>query len=59
MSHIDTVTEGDVNLWKTDPFKAVIKNGNMYGRGTMDDGQPVISSMYALKALKESKAGIK
>ena len=59
VSHIDTVTEGDINLWKTDPFKAAIKGGKMYGRGTMDDGQPVISSMYALKALKESKVRTK
>ncbi len=53
VSHIDTVSEGDINLWNTDPFKAVVKDGKIYGRGTIDDGQPVISSMYALKALKE------
>ncbi|MCL5430258.1 MAG: M20 family metallo-hydrolase [Candidatus Marsarchaeota archaeon] len=59
IAHIDTVSEGDIGLWKTDPFKATIKDGRIYGRGTMDDGQPLVSSMYALKALKESKQKLK
>ncbi|MCL4379064.1 MAG: M20 family metallo-hydrolase [Candidatus Marsarchaeota archaeon] len=59
VSHMDTVSEGDINLWKTDPFKAVVKDGRIYGRGTIDDGQPVISSMYALKALKELGTSMK
>ncbi|MEM3839206.1 MAG: M20 family metallo-hydrolase [Candidatus Micrarchaeaceae archaeon] len=51
--HIDTVSEGDAALWNTDPFKATVKGGKIYGRGTVDDGQPVVSSVYALRALKE------
>ena len=51
MAHIDTVAEGDRSLWKTDPFKGIVKNGKVYGRGTQDDGQGVVASMYALKAL--------
>src|SRR5208337_1468097 len=38
MAHIDTVAEGDRSLWKTDPFRGVIKNGRVYGRGSQDDG---------------------
>jgi succinyl-diaminopimelate desuccinylase len=52
--HIDTVPEGDISLWKTDPFKPVVEGDKIYGRGTADDGQAVISSIYALKALKKS-----
>lgn len=59
VSHIDTVSEGDIALWKTDPFKAVVKDGKIYGRGTSDDGQSAISSIYALLALKETKAKMK
>jgi succinyl-diaminopimelate desuccinylase len=59
VSHIDTVSEGDLGLWKTDPFQAVVSDGRIYGRGTIDDGQPVVSSMYALKALKESGSQLK
>ncbi len=59
VSHMDTVSEGDLSLWKTDPFKATITDGMIYGRGTIDDGQPLVSSMYALKALKESRSNMK
>ncbi len=51
MAHIDTVAEGDRSLWRTDPFKGVVKDGNVYGRGSQDNGQGVVASMYALKAL--------
>ena len=50
LAHIDTVSEGDINLWKTDPFNAVVKNGKIYGRGAQDNGQSVLSSMYALRS---------
>ncbi len=51
MAHMDTVSEGDRGLWKTDPFKGVVKDGKVYGRGAQDNGQGVIASMYALRAL--------
>jgi succinyl-diaminopimelate desuccinylase len=57
LAHIDTVSEGDPSLWKTDPFTGVVKDGKIYGRGTSDNGQAVIAGMYALKFLidKETK----
>ncbi len=54
VAHIDTVAEGDLSLWKSDPYKARVEEGRVYGRGTNDDGQAVISSMYALRVLKET-----
>ncbi len=54
IGHIDTVAEGDRSLWKTDPFKASVVGDRIYGRGANDDGQSVVSGMYALKVLKES-----
>ncbi len=59
VSHIDTVSEGDLNLWNSDPFRATVRDGKIYGRGTVDDGQSAIGSIYALKALKESGAALK
>ncbi len=53
MPHMDTVSEGDLNLWKYDPFKAQVDGDKIYGRGTNDDGQDVISAIYSLKAAKE------
>ena len=55
VSHMDVVPPG--TGWNTDPFKPVVKEGKIYGRGTEDDGQGIISSIYALKAL--SDLGIK
>ena len=54
--HIDTVSEGDIKLWKTDPFKMKTSGGKIYGRGTNDDGQGVISAIFAMKALKAAHA---
>ena len=34
--HMDTVDISDYSRWNTDPFKATIKDGRMYGRGTSD-----------------------
>ena len=59
ITHMDTVSEGDRSLWKTDPFKAKISGGKIYGRGSNDDGQEVIASIFALKALKDSGARTK
>ncbi len=52
VTHMDTVPEGDRSLWKTDPFKAVIAHDKIYGRGTEDNGQSLIGSIFAVKALR-------
>ncbi|MGC8663161.1 MAG: M20 family metallo-hydrolase [Thermoplasmata archaeon] len=56
-AHMDTVPEGDRTLWKTDPYKAYVKDDKIYGRGTEDNGQALIGTIFAIKAIKES--GIK
>ncbi|MDO5116469.1 MAG: M20 family metallo-hydrolase [Synergistaceae bacterium] len=53
VAHTDVVPEGERSLWESDPFKAVVKDGRIYGRGVNDNGQEVVSSLYALYALKE------
>ncbi|RLI78611.1 diaminopimelate aminotransferase [Archaeoglobales archaeon] len=57
VSHLDVVPEGDPKLWETDPFKAVVKNGRIYGRGSEDNGQAIVSTLYAAKSI--IKAGLK
>ena len=59
VGHMDTVSEGDPKLWKSDPFTARVDGDMMYGRGTVDDGIGVFSAMYALKAMKDSGAAMK
>ena len=51
VSHMDVVPPGEG--WSSDPFKPAIKDGRIYGRGTEDDGQAIISSLYAVKALAD------
>ena len=55
--HLDTVPEGDITKWKTDPFSGNIIQEYLYGRGSQDDKGPAAAALYALKALNES--GIK
>lgn len=53
MSHIDVVPPGEARLWNTDPYKIKVDGDLIYGRGTEDNHQGMISSILAFKALKE------
>ncbi len=61
LGHLDVVPEGEG--WDTDPFKLVIKDGFMYGRGVSDDKGPTLGALYALKVaselVKEPKNNVK
>ena len=52
IGHLDVVPSGDG--WDTDPFKATIKDNKIYGRGAIDDKGPVVSALYAMKAVKDN-----
>lgn len=49
--HYDVVPATD--KWNTDPFKAVLKKGKIYGRGSEDMKGNIASILYALNSLKE------
>jgi succinyl-diaminopimelate desuccinylase len=51
VTHLDIVPEGDLNLWDSDPFEPIVKDRRIYGRGVEDNGQEMIASLYAVKAL--------
>ncbi|WP_276814710.1 M20 family metallo-hydrolase [Desulfurococcus amylolyticus] len=54
LSHLDVVPPGDLSKWTvTKPFEPVIRDGKVYGRGSEDNGQAIVSSLYAVKALME------
>lgn len=55
MAHMDVVPEGETKLWNTDPFIATVKDGKIYGRGSEDNNQAIVSSIFAIKALKDEK----
>lgn len=52
LAHLDVVpvNEGD---WSYPPFKLTIDNGNMYGRGVVDNKGPAVVFLHILKTLKE------
>jgi succinyl-diaminopimelate desuccinylase len=47
---MDVVPPGDLNMWETDPYKIEVKEGKIYGRGTEDNQQSLVASIFALKA---------
>jgi len=53
VSHMDTVPEGSLELWHTDPFEPVVKEGRVFARGAEDNGQALVSSLFALRELKK------
>jgi succinyl-diaminopimelate desuccinylase len=53
ITHLDVVPPGEDSLWTaTKPFEPIVKEGFIYGRGSEDNGQSLIASIYAVKALK-------
>jgi len=52
-AHLDTVPEGARELWATDPYDPIIKDGKIFGRGAEDNGQAVGSTLFTVKALKQ------
>jgi succinyl-diaminopimelate desuccinylase len=57
MTHMDVVPPGELELWDEDPFRCYVKNGTVYGRGTEDNQQDIVSSIFAAKAFLDE--GIK
>ncbi len=49
MSHHDVV-DGD-DQWETDPFNAVVKDGALFGRGTIDTKTPLFAELQACEEL--------
>jgi len=54
VSHMDTVPEGDRSAWDTPPFEPTIKDGRIYARGSEDNGQELMASLYGLATVVRS-----
>jgi succinyl-diaminopimelate desuccinylase len=53
VTHLDVVPSGEEELWKvTKPFEPTLRDGCVFGRGSEDNGQSLVASVYAAKALK-------
>ena len=56
LSHLDVVPEGEG--WDYPPFEVTLKDGKLYGRGTVDDKGSMASALLVLKAFKELEVKI-
>ena len=53
ITHMDIVPPGEDSLWTvTKPFSPIVKDGKVYGRGSEDNTQATVSSIFALKVFK-------
>ena len=55
--HVDVVEAGEG--WTHNPFNAEIDNDSIFGRGAIDDKAAAIASIFALKAIRESRVQIR
>ncbi|MEY8381344.1 Sapep family Mn(2+)-dependent dipeptidase [Ileibacterium valens] len=53
MGHLDVVEAKNQEGWISDPYQPEIRDGKIYARGILDNKGPILSCLYALKALKD------
>jgi len=53
LSHMDVVA-ADAKDWQVDPFSGTVKNGELWGRGALDDKGPGVIELMAMLAIKRS-----
>lgn len=51
LAHLDVVGIDDISDWKTAPFEGKVIGDELWGRGAMDDKGPMISCLYAIRAV--------
>lgn len=50
ITHMDVVPPGEQTLWDHDPYEGYVKEGKIYGRGTEDNQQDLVASIFAARA---------
>ncbi|MDR0651712.1 MAG: Sapep family Mn(2+)-dependent dipeptidase, partial [Synergistaceae bacterium] len=54
LAHLDVMPAGNPANWRHSPFRAVVEDGRLYGRGAIDDKGPAVSALFAVKAIADS-----
>ncbi len=60
-AHIDTVPIADeeAKRWSVDPYAAVIRDGRIYGKGSIDDKAPLAAMMKTMHYAAEHQASLR
>ncbi len=52
-THLDTVPIGDASKWSVPPFEGVVKDGKVWGRGTVDSKAGAVALVVAFETLRD------
>jgi acetylornithine deacetylase len=52
--HVDVVPAGDLELWTVPPWEATVRDGRVYGRGSVDMKGGLCCALAALRALRDA-----
>lgn len=55
IGHLDVVPANYEDGWTSSPFEPEIRDGKIFGRGTIDDKGPVVANLYAMKEVMDNK----
>ncbi len=53
VGHMDTVAAGDETHWSVPPFAALVKDGNLLGRGAADNKAGIACGLYTLALIRD------
>ncbi|MFP4036336.1 MAG: M20 family metallo-hydrolase, partial [Desulfobacteraceae bacterium] len=59
LSHLDIVPPGGLELWDGDPYRVRVEGERLYGRGVEDDQHAIVSSLLAVKAVRDAGEALK
>lgn len=52
--HVDVVPAGDLDRWTVPPWQGTVRDGRVYGRGSVDMKGGLCCAMFAVRALRDA-----